>query len=207
MIKDLKQFFSGCAAVFANVGDVLGTRKQITDTDTSFDIEVRGREAIKHYYRTAQLDPNVDILYNRRELTGRTGDFYATFRHDDDLVKQSISGALSEQSKASDLSEQALALGSQGRYVEAEALYRAALAIYAQTPDGTGGKADPDYATDLNNLAGVLQAQGQYGEAEALCREALAIAQDTLGEAHPTSQAFSNNLDRLLAKRAVHSQT
>jgi tetratricopeptide (TPR) repeat protein len=52
----------------------------------------------------------------------------------------------------------------QGRYEEAEPLYRRSLAIKekALPPD------HPDTATTLNNLAGLYRAQGRYEEAEPL---------------------------------------
>ena len=66
---------------------------------------------------------------------------------------------------------------SQGKYAEAEPLYRKALAIRLKTL----GEDHPDTAVSYNNLASNLNAQGKYAEAEPLYRKALAIRLKTLG--------------------------
>ena len=86
-------------------------------------------------------------------------------------------------------------LRSQGRYGDAEPLYRRALAISEKTL----GAEHPDTATSLNNLAGLYRAQGRYGDAEPLVRRALAIAEKVLGAEHPTTVLFRSNLEKLLA--------
>jgi tetratricopeptide (TPR) repeat protein len=58
---------------------------------------------------------------------------------------------------------------SQGRYGEAEPLYREAL----QTSREVLGNRHPQTLTILNNLAGVYDSQGRYSEAEPLYQEAL----------------------------------
>jgi tetratricopeptide (TPR) repeat protein len=57
---------------------------------------------------------------------------------------------------------------SQGRYAEAEPLYKEALAIKAKVL----GKEHPSYATSCNNLAELYESQGRYAEAELLRKEA-----------------------------------
>jgi tetratricopeptide (TPR) repeat protein len=52
----------------------------------------------------------------------------------------------------------------QGRYPEAEPLYKRALAIHEKAL----GPEHPVVATGLNNLAFLYQAQGRYAEAESL---------------------------------------
>ncbi len=74
----------------------------------------------------------------------------------------------------------------QGKYREAEPLYRRALHIREQTL----GSEHPDVATLLNNLAGLYGAQSQYAEAEQFHRRALHIREQTLGSEHP-NVAFS----------------
>ena len=88
------------------------------------------------------------------------------------------------------LNNLAAVVRAQGRYPEAEALFREALEIDAATI----GTTHPDYATHLNNLAGVVRAQGRYPEAEALFREALEIDAATIGTADPDYAAHLNNL-------------
>jgi Flp pilus assembly protein TadD len=59
----------------------------------------------------------------------------------------------------------------QGRYAEAEAAHRRALAIR----EGALGKNHPEVATSLSNLAALYYVQGRQAEAEALRERALAI--------------------------------
>ena len=108
----------------------------------------------------------------------------------------------------------------QGKYDEAEPLYRESLAIDKKIY----GDEHPDVATDLNNLAGLLKAQvsessvfvfplpnavwsadlcfcmlqGKYDEAEPLYRESLAIDKKIYGDEHPDVATDLNNLASLL---------
>jgi len=59
----------------------------------------------------------------------------------------------------------------QGRYPEAEPLYRRSLAIRERTL----GPEHPSVATSLNNLAAFYHVQGRYAEAEPLYRRTLVI--------------------------------
>jgi tetratricopeptide (TPR) repeat protein len=79
---------------------------------------------------------------------------------------------------------------SQGRYEEAEPLYRDALAMKKRLL----GEAHPDVATSLNNLALLYDSQGRYEEAEPLYLDALAMKKRLLGEAHPDVATSLNNL-------------
>jgi tetratricopeptide (TPR) repeat protein len=51
---------------------------------------------------------------------------------------------------------------SQGRYADAEPLYRLSLAAYEKAL----GRYHPHVATTLNNLARLYQSQGRYADAE-----------------------------------------
>src|SRR5208337_598128 len=87
-------------------------------------------------------------------------------------------------------------LQDQGKYAEAEAMHRHALAIVLKAL----GADHPDTATSYNNLAATLYEQGKHAEAEAMFRRALAIWLKALGEGHPyTAQSYTNlasSLDR-----------
>ena len=63
---------------------------------------------------------------------------------------------------------------AQGKYAEAEALYKRALAIREKAL----GQDHPDVADILNNLAIVYENQGKYAEAEGLYQRALAIKRE-----------------------------
>ena len=88
------------------------------------------------------------------------------------------------------LNQSGFYLHGRARYVEAEPLYRRALAIYeiALGPD------HPLTATSLNNLAGIYDEQGRYGEAEPLYQRAIAISEKALGPDHANTASSLNNL-------------
>ncbi len=69
---------------------------------------------------------------------------------------------------------------SQGKYNEAEPLYRRSLSIREKQL----GENNPDFAQSLNNLAGLYISQGKYNEAEPLYRRSLSIREKQLGENH-----------------------
>ncbi|MEP1520279.1 tetratricopeptide repeat protein [Ascidiaceihabitans sp.] len=91
---------------------------------------------------------------------------------------------------ATQLNNLAGVVNAQGRFAEAEGLYREALEI----DRATIGEGHPEYATRFNNLASVVQAQGRFAEAEGLYREALEIDRATIGEGHPSYATRLNNL-------------
>ena len=84
-------------------------------------------------------------------------------------------------------------LQNQGKYAEAEPLYRRAIEI----DEKTLGKDHPDVARDYNNLARLLQDQGKYAEAEPLYRRAIEIFQASLGPDHPNTLTVKRNYDGL----------
>ena len=59
----------------------------------------------------------------------------------------------------------------QGRYADAEPLYKRSLAIWEKAL----GPDHPDVATALNNLAALYDDQGRYADAEPLYKRSLAI--------------------------------
>ncbi len=79
---------------------------------------------------------------------------------------------------------------SQGRYSEAELLYKQALTIRKQQL----GDNHADTATSLNNLAELYRVQGRYSEAEPLYKQALAIFKQQLGDNHADTATSLNNL-------------
>jgi tetratricopeptide (TPR) repeat protein len=91
---------------------------------------------------------------------------------------------------ATDLNNLAELYRTEGRYSEAEPLYKRALTIGEKTL----GPDDPDVATWLNNLALLYDHQGKYSEAEPLYRRALAIDEKALGPDHASFAKDLNNL-------------
>ena len=78
----------------------------------------------------------------------------------------------------------------QGRYTDAEPLYKRSLAIFERVL----GPDHPDVAQALNNLAELYRAQGRYSDAEPLLKRALAIREKALGPNHPDVAQALNNL-------------
>ncbi len=66
--------------------------------------------------------------------------------------------------RAVSLNKLALLYDAQGKYAEAEPLYKRSLAIWEQAL----GPEHPDVAGSLNNLAELYRAQGRYAEARAV---------------------------------------
>jgi tetratricopeptide (TPR) repeat protein len=81
-------------------------------------------------------------------------------------------------------------LHRQGKYGEAEPLFRQALAVKEEVL----GPKHAETATSLDKLAVNLQAQGHAKEAEPLYRKALAIHEEVLGPKHPHTAASYLNL-------------
>jgi CHAT domain-containing protein len=79
---------------------------------------------------------------------------------------------------------------AQGKYADAEGLYRRALAIKEKAL----GADHPDVAQTLHNLALVYADQRKYADAEGLYRQALAIKEKARGADHPDVATTLNNL-------------
>ena len=94
---------------------------------------------------------------------------------------------------ARDYNNLALLLKDQGKYDQAEPLYRRAIEI----DESVLGKDHPDVANRYNNHAGLLQAQGMYDQAEPLYRRAIEILQTKLGLDHPNTVTVRKNYNRL----------
>ena len=84
-------------------------------------------------------------------------------------------------------------LNAQGRYAEAEPLYRKGLEIRERVL----GPDHPSTAASYNNVAYNLNAQGRYAEAEPYLRKAVEIVERRLGLDHPDSQLYRRNLEIL----------
>jgi len=84
-------------------------------------------------------------------------------------------------------------LYKQGKYGEAEPLYRRSLAIM----EAKLGAEHPSVATGLNNLAGLLITQNKFVEAESMLRRAFEIRELKLGKEHPDTISTKEALDLL----------
>ena len=82
---------------------------------------------------------------------------------------------------ATSLNNLAALYGAQGKYTEAEPLYKRSLQIREKAL----GPDHPDVGQSMNNLALLYEAQGKYAEAEPLYKRALAIVEKAVGPDHP----------------------
>ncbi|GAB6042989.1 CHAT domain-containing protein [Endothiovibrio diazotrophicus] len=94
------------------------------------------------------------------------------------------------------------AINAQGRYGEAELLYRRALEVRERVL----GEEHPDTLVSANNLAFLYQRQGRYGEAEPLYRWALAVRVRVLGKEHPDTLVSINNLAGLYESQGRYGE-
>jgi tetratricopeptide (TPR) repeat protein len=110
------------------------------------------------------------------------------------VVAEHADGAEITEPTARLINQLGLLLKEKAQYVEAEPLYRRALAI----SEASYGPDHPEVASGLNNLAGLLRATNRLSEAEPLYRRALAIDEASYGPDHPEVASDLNNLALLL---------
>ncbi len=94
---------------------------------------------------------------------------------------------------ANNLNNLALLYNIQGRYEEAEPLYKQALAMFQKLL----GTEHPDVATSQFNLGTLYHKQGKYPAADVLYRQSLAIANAKLGPNHPLTSKIQGWFDSL----------
>jgi tetratricopeptide (TPR) repeat protein len=109
------------------------------------------------------------------------------------IVEHADSSHISEPT-ARLMNQLGLLLRSKARYVDAEPLYRRALAVAEVSYEPH----HPNIAKGINNLAGLLRITNRPSEAEPLYRQALAIDQASYGSDHPEVATDLNNLAGLL---------
>ena len=100
------------------------------------------------------------------------------------------------------LNQLAVLYHSQGKYNEAEPLYRQSLSIREKHL----GENHLDAATSLNNLATLYLNQGKYEEAEPLLLRSLSIREKQLGENHPDIAQSFNNLASLYRSQGKYKE-
>jgi tetratricopeptide (TPR) repeat protein len=105
---------------------------------------------------------------------------------------------------ATTLNDLAAVYYNQGKYAQAEPLYKRALAIKEKAL----GPEHPVVATSLNNLAALYDTQGKYAQAEPLYKRALAILEKALGPEHPHVATSLENYATLLrnTKRVAEAE-
>ena len=86
---------------------------------------------------------------------------------------------------------------AQGKYVQAESLYRRAVAVWEKTL----GAEHPDVATGLSNLAKLYYIQGKYSQLEPLYQRVLAIRERAFGVHHSSVVQTLESYTALLRKQ------
>ena len=102
---------------------------------------------------------------------------------------------------AASLNNLAKVYDHQGRYADAEPLYRRAVA----TGEKAHGPDHPLVAVSLNNLAALYTKQDRYTDAEPLLKRALAILEKALSPDHPYVVTALNNLAELYRKEGRYA--
>ncbi|CCI16907.1 Kinesin light chain (modular protein) [Microcystis aeruginosa PCC 9807] len=90
----------------------------------------------------------------------------------------------------------------QGRYTEAESLYKHSLFLREQLL----GENHLDVAQSLNNLAVLYEYQGRYAEAEYLCKRCLSLIEQLLGENNLYFATILNNLAGLYESQGRYAE-
>jgi len=90
----------------------------------------------------------------------------------------------------------------QGRYEEAEPLYKQSLSLSQEVL----GEHHPHVAQGINNLAALYSSQGRYEEAEPLYKQALSLSQEILGERHPHVATSIHNLAGLYSSQGRYEE-
>jgi tetratricopeptide (TPR) repeat protein len=96
----------------------------------------------------------------------------------------------------------ALVLSNQGKYEQAEEMYRQVLRL----KETVLGKENPSTLTSMNNLAEVLRNQGKYEQAEEMHRQKLRLCETMLGKEHPDTLISIDNLALVLRDQGKYEQ-
>ena len=107
----------------------------------------------------------------------------------------------SGQSTSFTLDSLANEMQAQGKFDEAEPLFREALVMDRETL----GDRHPSTLISINNLGHLFDAKGDLAAAEPLYREALEGLRETLGNRHPNTLSSINNLGALLDDKGDHA--
>ncbi|KAK0728575.1 hypothetical protein B0T26DRAFT_869597 [Lasiosphaeria miniovina] len=100
------------------------------------------------------------------------------------------------------MSNLAIVIDNQGKYEEAEQIYRQAL----QLTEKVLGKEHPSTLNSMNNFANMLDRQGKYEEAKQMDRQALQLREKVLGKEHPSTLDSMNNLAIVLDRQGKYEE-
>lgn len=130
------------------------------------------------------------------------GNYEAAAKRYADALAEAEAFGEADQRLALTINQLAFSLEDQGRYVDAETLYRRSLAILEKAL----GPDHPNVGMSLNNLAALYKAQGRYAEAEPLNRRSLTIQEKARGPEHPDVAYPLNNLASLYERQGRYAE-
>jgi tetratricopeptide (TPR) repeat protein len=218
--KTADHYEAGMAALYENnysgasaeLADALGQRQQqlksgqspaVTDqknvVDAAFFLGVslfqQGNyaRAAEDFRTSLALRPGDPLLLNNLAISlEHAGDYEESERTFRELLEDKAGAAPDDLDVAEDYDSLGVLLRKEGKYAQAEQLYRRALSIQQLrlSPD------DPALANTLNDLGALLNHEGKYDEAEPLLRRAVAADEKNLG---PNDPHFATDLTNLAA--------
>lgn len=100
------------------------------------------------------------------------------------------------------MTELALSLRRQGKYEEAEPMYRKALQLTKKVL----GPEHPETLMRMIDLASLLSNQGKYNEAESIYRQTLQLREEVLGLKHPDTLTSMHNLVSVLSNQGKYDE-
>jgi tetratricopeptide (TPR) repeat protein len=152
------------------------------------------RKALRNYAAAVALAPdNPDYLLLAGWMAWTMGDCQRAEKWLKQLVAIREEKGKEDEKLALALNELAVVHVNQGRYEEAETLYKRSLKISEKAL----GEGHVEVATILNNLSALYQIQNRYEEAELLHKRSLEIKEKILGKEHPDVASSLNNLAEL----------
>ncbi len=160
-------------------------------------------KALRNYAAAVALAPdNPDYLLPAGEMTLEMGEYQRAEEWLEHLLAIREQEGNEDAELALALNDLAVVYMDQGRYAEAEPLYKRSLEIYEQSL----GKEHPHVAAALNNLAWLYYEQGRYDEAEPLYKRDLEICEKSLSKDHPSVATTLNNLALLYKSQGRYAE-
>ena len=160
-------------------------------------------KALRNYAAAVALAPdNPDYLLPAGQMARTMGEYQQAEEWLEHLLAIWEQEGEEDEALALALNDLAVVYNSQGRYEEAEPLYKRSLEIWEKAL----GKEHPHVAATLNNLAELYRTQGRYEEAEPLYKRSLEIWEKALGKEHPHVAAALNNLAALYYKQGRYEE-
>jgi CHAT domain-containing protein/tetratricopeptide (TPR) repeat protein len=167
----------------------LSERAHRAESEGDFEVSARLLGEIATYREQHQGARNWEAISARRNAeSGRR------------LARMSA-GERAKVARAAKDVGQGMRLYGQGRYREAEALLRQALAVRREVL----GEEDPETATCYTSVGVCLHGQNRYAQAQPMYEKGLAIYRKVLGEEHPHTAIGWNNVGQCLNEQGKYA--